>query len=146
MNYFETLPKVNYLFDDQYVKMRNIFYYLKIEFITKEFLKIYRIQETKRIDEISYDIYGMVDYWWLICLINDIKDIIFDLPISDEIVYSIANKYTLAKFGDLTTQEAVDYYVVKLDELIEINESKRVIYIVDPNQISRVLSEITKRF
>jgi len=98
MNYFENLPKVKYKtsgYPD--ANMRNLFFNLNLE-INDNYIQIYRIDQTKRLDQISFDLYGDVSYWWIIALINGIQDIIFDLPVDEEYLHSVVKEKTLEKY------------------------------------------------
>ena len=147
MQYFQTLPTITYYFEnpDEYAKLKNIFYKLDVVFLDRDNLSIYRIDNIKRIDNISYEIYGTTEYWWLIALINNIDDLIFDLPIEEDILRTIANRRTYDEFGTVSTSEALEYYGVQIEELIIENDNKRVLTIVPSDQIGYVISEITKR-
>jgi hypothetical protein len=144
MNYFNSLPTISYEINGTPTQMKNLFYYLNISSITDEILTIYRINGTKRLDQISYELYNTTDYWWILALINEIQDIIFDLPVTDEILRDITSSLVAEKFTNIVTVEALDYYDIKLDELTIDNDSKRIIKIIDKSYIGRVISEINK--
>ena len=145
MRYFSNLPTINYFIGDQYVKLKNIFYQLKIEFVNSDQLSIYRIDGVKRLDTISNELYGTTEYWWLIALTNDIKDIIFDIPVDDEILREIAKRTTLESYASLLSDGALDFYNTKLDELILDNNNKRILKVISKQQIGDVIAEISKR-
>jgi hypothetical protein len=144
MYYFNSLPTISYEINGTPTQMKNLFYYLNISSITDEILTIYRINGTKRLDQISYELYNTTDYWWILALINEIQDIIFDLPVTDEILRDITSSLVAEKFTNIVTVEALDYYDIKLDELTIDNDSKRIIKIIDKSYIGRVISEINK--
>lgn len=145
MNYFSVLPTIDYNFNGDFVKMKNIFYSLNLEYVDDLVFKLYRINGIKRIDTIAYELYGTTDYWWLIALINNIKDIIFDLPIEEDIIRQITTNKTKDKYGSITTSDAINYYNLTLSDLIEENDGKRLIRVIDKVYISRIITDILKR-
>ena len=146
MLYFSNLPILEYNYDstEQLAKMRNIFYRLKLNNIDSDYLKYYRINGNKRLDAISYELYGTTNYWWLLALVNDIKDIIFDLPINEEILQSVASTRTIAQYGTLGEVGAVSYYGEQLEELILENDEKRLILTISNVYIGKIIAEILK--
>lgn len=147
MKYFKNIPEINYYFSDisEFVKLKNLFYYLNMNFITEDVIKYYRISGVKRIDQISEEVYGTTEYWWLLCLINDIQDVIFDLPLDEEILYKVANDRMLKLYTNSDVDGAMAYYVEQVDELIKENDDKRLIKIVTENHLNQVITEILKR-
>lgn len=145
MKYFINLPEIEYVFSDvdQIIKMKNIFYKLNLN-ITSDSVKFYKIKEIKRIDTISFELYGTVEYWWIISLLNNIQDVIFDLPVGDELLQQIAMRTTLEEYTLITDPGAIEFYSSVLDELIIENDSKRKIWIVKPSYISEVVSKLIR--
>jgi hypothetical protein len=142
MQYFENLEILNYSIPNYPdAKLRNIFNTLKLD-IDEDFIQTYRIDEVKRLDQISYELYETTNYWWIIALLNDINDIIFDIPVSDEVLMEAAKKKTLEEYE--TIEAGMDYYLELYEQYQEVNESKRVINVVIPSYISRVITEIVR--
>lgn len=146
MLYFENLPIIDYDYDntEQTAKMRNIFFNLNLSNMDPEYLQYYRIDGYKRLEDISFELYGTTNYWWLLALVNDIKDFIFDLPIHEEILQSVAAERTVAKYGSLVATGAVTYYGTQLDELVLENDEKRLILIISNAYIGKIITEILK--
>ncbi len=145
--YFENLPVISYNFTDtnEVIKMKNIFYQLSIEIDFQKYTKFYRINGIMRIDTISQELYGSTDYWWVIALINNINDIIFDLPVDDNILRKIAMNKTTDIYDDIETVEAIEFYSYSLEKLEEDNNDKRLISVINPHQMGEVLTEIIKK-
>ena len=110
------------------------------------FIELYVIEGTKRLDNISYELYGTTDYWWIIAKINSINDIIFDLPIHEEILQKVAIDRTLAQddYDTLDDVGALDYYIEQFEEIVEENDAKRQINIIKPIYMGSVITEIVK--
>lgn len=87
MKYFENLPIID-INDKQF---RNLFQKVVIDTIEDNELINYRIKDYETLNSISYDLYGTVDYWWVIALLNNIQDISFDIPLNNEQIETIAN-------------------------------------------------------
>lgn len=148
MNYFENLPSIEYSFTDvdQLVKMRNIFNYLDLSFISTSVTKLYRINGTSRLDLISHELYGTADYWWIIALLNNIQDIIFDLPVDEALLREIASRKMLEVYNTILDSGALSYFNTVFDTLVLENDAKRKILVIDRSYIGRVITEIMKRF
>ncbi len=150
MQYFSNLPTLEYTISSisSTAKMKNIFFHLNIILDDNEFIDIYRIDGIKRLDTISFELYNKTDYWWILALLNKIDDIIFDLPISEEILYLIAKDRTKKIYGDdvnlNTNTEAMNYYISQVEILILENDNKRIIKVINPLYIGTVLSEVIK--
>ena len=103
--YFQHYPQINYdITGEKPIKTKiaiNIMLKAKIKSILQNDIISYfpySIPESERPDITSFKIYGDVKYTWLIFLINDIHDPIFDWPLnSREFGAYVKNKYgTLA--------------------------------------------------
>lgn len=150
MKYFEKLPLVEYTTDDEQIAlMRNIFYNFKLNISGKNYYKLYKISNIKRLDQISYELYGTTEYWWILAYINGIVDIIFDLPLESEILHQIALEEAkeipeyLEEDGTLNV-DGMDYYVDRVDELEAENDLKRTIKVIAPEAITDVIYHINK--
>ena len=70
------------------------------KFVTNYPVSYYRIsqQDLMRPDAISYKMYGTEEYWWIICMLNDINDVFHDMNVGDLIkLPSISDIYTFYK-------------------------------------------------
>lgn len=94
----------------------------------------YTVKESERIENISYNKYDTVDYWWLIALVNNIKNVITDWPLPhDQLVAIAENLYNTEGNYSKST-----YY----DLVFERNETKRNILLPKPLTVS----PLTARF
>ena len=99
--YFETFPKRLYDIDnsgnDKVVT--DIFRRLKVREGIKDNLAIftsYDVQNGETPESISYKHFGTTDYFWVICLMNDITDRFYDWPLSD----SAFEEYVKQKYAE----------------------------------------------
>ena len=138
-NYFKSIPKIKYdIFGTEpnsYTDVTNITKRLRfkpkvIEDITEYYT--YRVKDGDRPDIISYQKYGTVGYAYLLMLINDIQDPLFDWPLStQQFEQYIANKYGSVESAQTTTKY---YYQTIRSEVERTGTAERipeVKYIVD---------------
>ena len=138
-NYFRNIPKIKYdIFGTEpntYTDVTNITKRLRfkpkvIEDITEYYT--YRVKDGARPDIISYQKYGTVGYAYLLMLINDIQDPLFDWPLStQQFEQYIANKYGSVESAQTTTKY---YYQTIRSEVERTGTAERVPevkYIVD---------------
>jgi hypothetical protein len=137
MDLFELVPKIEY---NNTHEVRNIFYkyYLKTA-IDEKFLFSYRVSQNESLESIAYDQYSDSSLWWIIAIINDIRDPLFELPLSESVIQNAARDQATID-GELD----VELYVEIYDDLDEENDNKRVIKVVKPEFMSTVLAEIIK--
>lgn len=146
MFYFDNLPIVNYDSADteEMAKLRNIFYRLSISELRDDYTRFYRIDGNKRLDNISQELYGTPHYWWILAFVNNIQDIIFDMPLNEELLQQVATDRTITEYGSLVAPGALVYRAEQLEELVAENDDKRKIRVVNKAHIGRVISEILK--
>lgn len=71
--------------------------------INEEYLITYKIKDGQTLEDIADDIYGDSGLWWIIALVNDNKDVYFDLPLDPNSVQTIANAKAKTVSGKITT-------------------------------------------
>ena len=111
-NYFRNIPRVNYdIYGTEPNKYRNVTNIMKrIKFKSKVIEDIsdyytYRVMEGERPDTISFKKYKTVSYAYLIMMINDIYDPLFDWPLSSQqFEQYIRNKYGTVESAMGTTK------------------------------------------
>jgi hypothetical protein len=86
---------------------------------------------------VSQTLYGTQDYWWLIAVINGIYDIYFDIALSNTVIQEIAD-------DELSDGYSASDLLLKYDELTAENDDKRVIKVINPPDIKRVILTILK--
>ena len=130
-NYFRNIPKVKYdIYGTEPNKYRNVTNIMKrisfkpsvIEDISDYYP--YRVKDGERPDIISHQKYGSVAYAYLIMLVNDIYDPIFDWPLSAQQF----EKYLTNKYGSVSSAMGTTkyYYQVVRAEVARTVTSERV--------------------
>jgi len=84
----------------------------------------YSILEGERPDIVSFKKYGTVAYTYLILLVNDIVDPIFDWPLHSRQFES----YIIEKYGSISTAQRTNkyYYQVVRPEVVRTGTSERI--------------------
>jgi len=107
-------------------------------YIDESFLIDYTLDNTETSAYItSKKLYGKEDYWWLICLINNLNNP-FDWYLNNKQLYKFA-EYLFNKEHKYTSVDT--YYKL----LIEWNEEKKNIKIVDKSQLTNIFNNFKKR-
>ena len=130
-NYFRNLPKVKYDIygaePNKYLNVTNIMKRISfkpsvIEDITDYYP--YRVKDGERPDIISHQKYGSVAYAYLIMLVNDIYDPLFDWPLSSQQF----EKYLANKYGSVTAAMGTTkyYYQIIRAEVARTGTSERI--------------------
>ena len=130
-NYFRNIPRVNYdIYGTEPNKYRNVTNIMKrIKFKSKVIEDIsdyytYRVMEGERPDTISFKKYKTVSYAYLIMMINDIYDPLFDWPLSSQqFEQYIRNKYGTVSGAMGTTKY---YYQIVRAEVARTGTAERI--------------------
>ena len=130
-NYFRNIPKVKYdIFGSAPNEYRNVTNIMKrisfkpsvIEDIAEYYP--YRVKDGERPDIISFQKYGTVAYAYLIMLVNDIYDPLFDWPLSSQQF----EKYLVNKYGSVSSSMGTVkyYYQIIRAEVARTGTSERI--------------------
>jgi len=130
-NYFRNIPNVLYDINgtepNQYRAVTNIMKRVKfrpsvIENISDYYP--YRVREGERPDIVSHQKYGTVAYSYLILLLNDIVDPLFDWPLHTRQF----ENYIIEKYGSISTAQTTNkyYYQVVRPEVARTGTSERI--------------------
>ena len=130
-NYFRNLPKVKYdIYGAEPNKYRNVTNIMKrisfkpsvIEDISDYYP--YRVKDGERPDIIAHQQYGTVAYAYLIMLINNIYDPLFDWPLSSQQF----EKYLTNKYGSVSSAMGTTmyYYQIIRAEVARTGTSERI--------------------
>ena len=130
-NYFRNIPKIKYdiygTSPNKYRSVTNIMKKIKfkpkvLEDITDYYT--YRVMEGERPDIISHQKYGTTGYAYLIMMINDIYDPLFDWPLaSQQFEQYIRNKYGTVSSAMGTTKY---YYQIIRAEVAKTGTAERI--------------------
>ena len=130
-NYFRNIPNVQYDINgtepNQYRAVTNIMKRVKfrpsvIENISDYYP--YRVREGERPDIVSHQKYGTVAYSYLILLLNDIVDPLFDWPLHTRQF----ENYIIEKYGSISTAQTTNkyYYQIVRSEVARTGTSERI--------------------
>ncbi len=130
-NYFKNIPNVLYDINgtepNQFRAVTNIMSRVRfkpsvIENITDYYP--YKVLEGERPDIVSYKKYGTVAYSYLILLINDIVDPLFDWPLPSRQF----ENYIIEQYGSVATAQSTNkyYYQIVRAEVAKTGVSERV--------------------
>ena len=130
-NYFRNIPKVGYDIygtePNKYLNVTNIMKRISFKPSVIEDISDYypyRVNDGERPDTISYQKYGTVAYAYLIMLVNDIYDPLFDWPLTSQQF----EKYLTSKYGSVSTAMGTTkyYYQIVRAEVARTGTSERV--------------------
>ena len=130
-NYFRNIPKVKYDINgaepNKYLNVTNIMKRISFKPSVIEDISDYypyRVKDGERPDIISHQKYGSVAYAYLIMLINNIYDPIFDWPLSAQQF----EKYLTNKYGSVSAAiaETKYYYQTVRAEVARTGTSERI--------------------
>ena len=130
-NYFRNIPKVKYDINGaepkKYLNVTNIMKRISFKPSVIEDISDYypyRVKDGERPDIISHQKYGSVAYAYLIMLINDIYDPLFDWPLTSQQF----EKYLISKYGSVSSAIGTTkyYYQIVRAEVARTGTSERV--------------------
>jgi len=122
-------------------KLKNMF--TKIDIISKFENDIinfdfYTIVENERPESVAYKIYGNVDYFWIIFIFNNIKNVFTQWPLTEQQLYTLSMK--MFETEGIYTQTT--YYQL----LFEQNEKRRQIKLIKSLYIGEVITAFRNEF
>ena len=136
MEFFELLPTI--IYDAEEFNIKNLFY--RFDFlvpIPDKYMYNYTLVDGEDLETVAFKIYDDPLLWWLLALINNITDIIFDLPLTTEIIQHIARDQSEVE-GVLDLELFSENY----DILEEENDQKRIIKVLKTEYLKEVLVNI----
>jgi len=174
MAFFSNFPKVLYdINGNGYVKViPDIFRRIKIRSKVKDvyvLLDKYDVEPGETPETVAYKVYGSTDYWWVVCLTNNIVNRYYDWPMDYQTFEIFVNdKYDnpagvhhyekLQPSGHTTAEGPADY-----DHYVEVNstdpdgqsvsnydyeqrlqDQKRQIKVLNPSYLPMFLNEFRK--
>lgn len=137
MRYFNNIETITY---DEIYSVKNIFSRVILDSISKDVIGYIDLNNyiDPRIYIISNRLYGTTQYWWILALLNNKYDIIYDMPLPMEILEAAS---VGSESEELTPTEIVDRY----DALLAQNDDSRYFKVIKPIYMNSVLIEIVKQ-
>lgn len=136
MRYFNLIPTIDYAGD----QAENLFYKLFLDTeIPEQYISSYILKDWESLEDVSLYIYNDPIYWWVIAIMNNIHDVIFDLPIPQDSLSEMAK--------DLATIDSVfnqTLFIEIYDELEIENDSKRNIKVLKGEYLNKFLSDVVR--
>lgn len=133
MSYFTQFQKSDYILSDNVIKnVTNLTHYTEIFSAIADdisFYTIYNARADERLDTISDSLYGTVDYYWTIPILNDdIVNTWRDLPKStNELVSFLKNKYPGVIFTIRDDQTLASRFAIGEDLIYNSTERATII-------------------
>jgi hypothetical protein len=86
MAYFSQFPKMLYDIkgDRNYKVIPDIFRRIKVRSKLRDeisLLDTYTIEDGDKPETVAFKVYGSTDYFWVVCLMNDIRNVYYDWPL-----------------------------------------------------------------
>lgn len=94
----------------------------------------YLIEEGELPEDVSLQFYNSVDYWWIICLFNDITNPLTQWPLNENQIFTI--------MGDLILKENKYSPITYYNLLFEMNEKRRNIRILESSDLLDVIKSL----
>lgn len=129
MEYFDLIENIEY--EDAIIKNLHQKIVLKSE-IPQDYLQTYNITDGESLETIAFDLYGNDRLFWVLALVNDIDDLVFDLPLETSVLQKLCKNEVKTFF-----QTVIDSTHPKQTFLHKLQETS------DPKDISHVLDETT---
>jgi len=137
MKYFELLPKI---FNGDF-QIRNIFNKYILTFpLEDRYLYTKTMLDNDTLESVAFEEYSDAELYWVLVIINDIRDMIWDLPVPDEVLQTIAKQMTIDSEGSLD----LIVYGENYDALQTENDEKRKIKVLKSDFINEFLSDVLK--
>ena len=81
MKYFRDILKTLKIGSTEYINLTKS---VKIKSVVSDIhIEKYEIRDGMTLDTISNELYGEIEYWWVVAVLNDIVDPFYDLPLTD---------------------------------------------------------------
>jgi len=116
------------------IKLKNLFSQKKLveDFKSRgtSFSRYY-VKSNEMPEDVSNRFYGTIDYWWIVCLFNNIKDPLKQWPKTEEQIIYLVNEYYQKE-----NKYSKDFYHRLLSE---DNDKKREIDVLDASQLNDII-------
>lgn len=167
--FFNGFPYVEYdiLGNGEKIRIRNFFKRFDFRNKVRKYGSIYtkwvvRDEDTPQI--IAHKLYNSTHYYWIVLMINQMRDPTFDFPMTDlelsdyvDKKYGVENRHAFHHYESRSTGEVIHLpdgiivddtypYKAEIDNYeyeIKLNDDKRHILILKPEYLEQVLEELS---
>ena len=137
MKYFELLPTMAH---GDY-EVRNIFNkFILTTPLEDKYLYTKTLGDHESLESVAFDEYADTSLYWVLVIINDIRDMIFDLPLPDDVLQTIARQMTIDEMGSLD----LVVYGENYDALQAENDERRKIKVLKSDYVNEFLADVLK--
>jgi len=127
--YFSYFPNV--VIGDTTVKdIYSHYFFQKLFQDNSTLFKEYNVTDGETPETLAYKFYGDKAYFWIILMVNEIKDYFYDWPLSDNELRLLTDEY----YNELSETGVTKDQI--FEDLYNENEGKRVIKYLDPDRFS----------
>jgi hypothetical protein len=124
MKYFDQIDNINYYANQD--QFKNIFQKLSLSSdIPENYITHHRLKENESLESLSFTLYGTVDFWWLLALINEVKDLFYDISLDNKVLKDTA-KENISLIGKVITVK-----LSAINTLLETDTTGNYIYSED---------------
>lgn len=147
-DYLTSLENVDFKVDNDYYAVNNYTNLLDISKVLekyKESIRTTRIDESERLERLSFRIYKSMQYWDTIFILNGLKSIL-ELPTTYDKVLERAELRYQKWEKELSRGKSEEFKKAKKEEFLELenqrNEKFRYIKYIDPSVVSSFQLEV----
>ena len=161
--FFKAMPHLSYKVNGKSIVTKDIFGRVGLDRKNNNRLALesYYIKNGETPDVISNNIYGSSKYHWVLLMVNDIVDVYEEWPKRDEEILNFVESKYGGGNADFTHHYrliankdiVVDYDPAKISEIepvtnynheLAVNESKRQIFLLNPDNLSGFITNYKK--
>ena len=141
MKYFINLENISYeLNEGEVITIKNLFNKLYLQNYDydndSEFMIEYTVSNGETPESVSNKYYGTTEYWWIVMMVNNIKDVFYDWPMSMEEIKAYATE--MQKLFPTDSQYDTSTLILE-------NDNKRFIKILKEEYLNDLISEYLTR-
>lgn len=123
------------------VSLKNIFEQVRLvdDYVRNNLVGFdkYEITDGERIESVALKMYGTIEYWWIIAIFNQMKNIFVEWPMTNDQLVTLSEK--------LVSEQGIYPYQTYYKILFEKNEMKRKINLLKPGYVGNFVWDIRKK-
>ncbi|WP_298751823.1 hypothetical protein [uncultured Arcobacter sp.] len=116
MKYFDIIGEITI----NGVTYDDLFEAYKVLNISDDLIEYYVMNDGDSLESVVYAKYGKAEYWWLLAILNNINDLVYDIPLDSETLIRSINNETQSLFSDSLEKNTKNYlieYSLKLNDV-----------------------------